>query len=137
MPVMNTSQPDLIAMLAASLHGGVALEARCPRQPDTPILLDQNGTLHLLQPQINTDLCANIVDLMEARDWVSEHIDLLALTQRQCQFNLESEPTLHLFADDAKTAVSLIAKLGPSVKLHLIQEVTVGLQSTWVCTDLN
>jgi len=136
----SINEPDLVCLLtgaAAPLAGGVALQAHYPRQPDTQILLDQQGKLHLLRRQVASDLRAALVDLMEARDWLREHIDLVALTQRQCRFDTESEPILHLFTADAKNAVAMVSKLGPSVKLHLLQEVRIGSARTWVCTDLN
>ena len=43
----------------------------------------------------------------------------------------------NLFTADAKNAVAMVSKLGPSVKLHLLQEVRIGSARTWVCTDLN
>lgn len=131
------NQPDLASMLANALGGGVALEAKCPRQPDKQIVLDQQGNLHVLRQHVDSDVRGSIVDLAEARDWVSEHIDLLALTQRENAFSVDVEPTLHLFADDAKAAVAMVGKHGPSVKLHLVQRVDVGAESTWICTALN
>lgn len=128
--------PNLANLLATSI-AGIALDARCPNQVDTQLLLDQQGNLHLLQQHVTDDVAASIIDLMEVRDWVAQHIELIALTQRQCLFNSNSTPTLHLFASDAKQAVGLVQKVGPSVKLHLLQKVSIGSQCTWVCTDLN
>lgn len=133
----SINEPDLVAMLTGSLAGSLALQARYPRQLDTQLILDQHGQLHLLRRQFGTDLKAALVDLIEARDWVTEHRQLIALTQRQCQFDMEATPTLHLFTSDAKNAVAMVNKLGPFVKLHLLQEVRIGTAKTWVCTDLN
>ena len=133
----SINEPDLVALLTGSLAGSLALQARYPRQLDTQLILDQHGQLHLLRRQFGTDLKAALVDLIEARDWVTEHRQLIALTQRQCQFDMEAMPTLHLFTSDAKNAVAMVNKLGPFVKLHLLQEVRIGTAKTWVCTDLN
>jgi hypothetical protein len=133
----SINEPNLIDLLTGSLAGGLALQARHPRQRDTQFLLDQAGKLHLLRRQVGSDLRTALVDLLETRDWVREHIELLALTQRQCAFDTSAEPTLHLFTADAKNAVAMVNKLGPFVKLHLLQEVRIGTTKTWVCTDLN
>ena len=133
----SINEPDLVSLLTGALAGSVALEARYPKQSDTQLILDQAGQLHLLRRQMGSDLKAALVDLIEARDWVIEHLSLIALTQRQCQFDMAAQPTLHLFTSDAKNAVAMVNKLGPFVKLHLLQEVRIGHAKTWVCTDLN
>ncbi|MEX2213886.1 MAG: hypothetical protein WD768_07150, partial [Phycisphaeraceae bacterium] len=132
-----TGEPDLAGMIVSSMGGGLALDARYPKEPQTQLLLDQDGRVHLLRRQTAGELRAAIVDLIEVRDWVREHLELLALTQRQCKFDAKAEPVLHLFTGEAKAAAALVSKLGPFVKLHLLQEVRIGTQGTWVCTDLN
>lgn len=131
----NTNAPDL----STFLPGGLSLQARCPRHPQTQLVLDQDGRLHLLRQHIaaNEALPAAVIDLIEARTWVSEHLNLLELTQRQCRFDASAEPVLHLFTDDAKSATALIARVGPFVKLHLLQRVHAGNEATWFCADLN
>jgi hypothetical protein len=136
-------EPDLVELLMAgtgAVAGGIALEARCPHQNQTQLMLDQDGRLHLLcrhDSEGFDSLQAAMVDLMQASHWVREHLELLALTQRQCRFDTVSEPVLHLFTDRADWATALIARLGESLKLHLLQEVAVGEESGWFCTPLN
>jgi len=127
--------------LSTFLSGGVAIAARCPNQPGTQLVLDEMGTLHLLahhtgdQPQT---LHESYLALLEARNWVQQHLEILQMTQRQLRFDNEAEPVLHLFTDQAKSAVALLTQIGSaSVRLHLLQQVRLGDQSTWFCTELN
>jgi hypothetical protein len=139
----TSDEPNLIELLMAglgSVPGGIALEARCPHQNRTQLMLDQAGRLHLLCRHDSgglDSLQAAMVDLLQASHWVKEHLELLQLTQRQCKFDVSSEPVLHLFTDRADWATALIARLGDGLKLHLLQEVTVGEASAWFCTPLN
>ncbi len=139
----TSDEPNLVELLMAghgAVPGGIALEARCPHQNQTQLLLDQDGRLHLLcrhDSEGFDSLQAAMVDLLQARHWVREHLELLALTQRQLKFDGSTEPVLHLFTDRADWATALIARLGEALKLHLLQEVSVGQQSAWFCTPLN
>ncbi|MFP4223469.1 MAG: hypothetical protein ACLFVN_05270 [Phycisphaeraceae bacterium] len=133
-----------LTQASGDFGGSVSLEARCPHQPRTQLLLDQNGRLHMLRRDEGdpgrgdlTSLRAAIVDLLEARKWVAEHAQLLQLTQRQCRFDLAAEPVLHLFTDRAELATGLTAKLGDMLRLHMLREIRVGDQATWFCTPLN
>lgn len=145
---------DLMGMGAApgtpGIAGGVALEARCPQHPHTQIVLDEVGQLHLLRhaavgrvvlgtqkPDALPAVREAIMDLLEARRWVAEHLQLLQLTQRQFRIDESKQPMLHLFTDRADLATGLVARLGETLKLHLLQEVRVGVHSTWFCTPLN
>ena len=144
----TNDEPDLATFLTArsgALAGGLALEARCPQQPKTQLVLDQAGRLHLLRRHASADdterdahdtLRAAVVDLLEARRWVREHVQLLQLTQRQCSFDADAEPALHLFTDRADLATGLASRLGATLHLHLLQPVRVGDQSTWFCTPM-
>ncbi len=144
----SQEEPNLATFLtteSGAIAGGVALEARCPQQPRTQLVLDQEGRLHLLRRHDSADdgrpgsfdgLRAAIVDLMEARRWVNQHLELLQLTQRQCQFDRQAEPVLHLFTDRADLATAMAARLGEMLRLHLLKQVRVGSQSTWFCTPL-
>ena len=150
-PPATDETPDLATFLTGrdgALAGGMALEARCPEQPLTQLVLDQDGRLHLLrrhdsarddhQQRDNVDgLRAAVVDLLAARRWVRQHLALLQLTQRQCVFDHHAEPVLHLFTDRADLATGLAGRLGETLRLHLLQHVRVGDQSTWLCTPLN
>ncbi|MEX0775559.1 MAG: hypothetical protein WD042_07570 [Phycisphaeraceae bacterium] len=137
--------PDLAQFLTSI--GGIVLAARCPRHPRTQILLDQDGRMHLLRrhqapegdkASVETgDLRSAIVDLLEARAWVREHAELLAMTQRQCRMDLAAEPTLHLFTNQAAVAASLVHSLGAVLKLHLLQEVRLADMATWYSAELN
>jgi hypothetical protein len=146
----QTNEPDLAALIASGpkgVVGGIALEARCPHHPTIQLLLDQAGQLHLLARHQTaaasdhdlalTHLRAAIVDLLEADRWVREHLQLLQLTQRQCQFNPQAAPVLHLLTDRADLATALISRLGNKLRMHLLQSVTVGNQAAWFCTPLN
>ena len=116
------------------------MEARCPHHSQTQLMLDQDGRLHLLcrhDSEGFDSLQAAMVDLLQARHWVHEHLQLIALTQRQLRFDATTEPVLHLFTDRADWATALIARLGEALKLHLLQEVSVGQESAWFCTPLN
>ncbi|MEX0654562.1 MAG: hypothetical protein WD151_10620 [Phycisphaeraceae bacterium] len=141
--------PDLAAFLTRdSLAGGVTLEARCPHQPNTQLLLDQNGRLHLLHRHAPADdatpadddlpqLRRAILELLEARTWVRDHLDLLQLTQRQYRFDAAADPQLHLFTHRADLATALVARLGSTLKLHLLQKVGQGDHATWFSTPLS
>ncbi len=144
----SSSQPDALDLSAflmagpGAIPGGVVMEARCPQQPGTQLLLDQAGRLHLLHRHDSQatgfeGLQSALVDLLQARRWVREHLQLLQLTQRQLRLDAEAEPVLHLFTDRADWATALIARLGDALKLHLLQEVRVGDQRTWFSTPLN
>ncbi len=145
-----SDEPDLIELLmagAGAVPGGVALEARCPHQPQTQLMLDQAGRLHLLRRHDSMDNQASVdgvkglepamVDLYQARQWVGEHLSLLQLTQRQFRFDGDAQPVLHLFTDRADWATALIARLGDGLRFHLLQDVQVGQQRAWFCTPLN
>jgi hypothetical protein len=142
-----SDEPDLVALLmsgTAAVPGGIALEARCPLQPKTQLMLGEDGRLHLLRrhdpacPGEGAEgLGPAMVDLLQARKWVSEHLALLQLTQRQCRFDADREPVLHLFTDRADWATSLIIRLGDSLKLHLLQDIEVAGERAWFCTPLN
>lgn len=125
--------------LSVHLLDAIAIEARCPKHPDVQLTLDQRGQLHLLARHTGDPACLQhvIVKLIEARQWVTEHRSLLQLTQRQCRFDSEAQPTPHLFTDQAKQAAALAVQLGASVKLHLLQSITVAGQTTWFCAELN
>ncbi len=150
-------QPDLASLLIDCpataqrplIPGGIALEARCPHQPGTQLLLDQQGRLHLLHrtaPTLAADpatgdpgvaaLRGAIVDLLELRGWVQQHLDLIQLTQRQVRIDRDQQPALHLFTDRADLGVPLATRLGGMLKLHLLQEVRLGAAATWFSTPL-
>lgn len=142
---LEVDEPDLIELLMAgpgSIPGGIAMEARCPHQPKTQLILDQDGQLHLLHRHDSEadgieGLQPAMVDLLQARKWVDEHLALLQLTQRQLKFDADTEPVLHLFTDRADWANALSVRLGEALKLHLLQAVEVGDQQAWFCTPLN
>jgi hypothetical protein len=122
----------------------VALAARCPKHRQTQIVLDEHGVLHLLRRHESDGsedaalaLRSAVLDLIETRAWVREHAELIAMTQRQCRFDADAEPVLHLFTGEAKLGAALVGRLGEFVRLHLLKEVRVGKQSTWFSTELN
>ena len=144
----SRADPDLGHILASgpgAIRGGVALEARCPFQPQTQLIIDGDGRLHLLcrcklgEPQlVGVEAMHNVVvDLLEARKWVREHIELLELTQRECRFDTAAEPVLHLFTDRGDLATDLVARLGHLLKLHLLHDIEVGGELAWYCVPLS
>jgi hypothetical protein len=147
-PKPAAAEPDLASFLtdpADAYAGAVALRARCPRHPKTQLLLDRRGRLHLLRRhergsgETAEGLRAALMDLIEARAWVREHLELLRLSQPQLRFHATARPLLHLFTDDAKSATALVASLGKFVRLHLLQQAPgrPGEAGSWVCADLN
>jgi len=132
-------EPTTVPNLASYLPGSVPLEARCPRHPQAQIVVDQDGVIHLLRRHEGeaASLKDALVDLIETRVWLREHIEIIRLTQRQCRFDVGVEPVLHLFSDQAKAAVKLANQLGEDLHLHLLQRVSVGPQQTWCCTALS
>ncbi len=132
-------EPDLSALVAPYITGSITLQVRCPQHPDMPLLLDEQGRLHLIA---HTDekpdhLAHAVIGLLETRTWVREHFELLQLTQRQCRFDPTHEPKLHLLAQHAPQAVQLTRRVGQLLRIHLLQHVRVGQASTWVCTPLS
>ena len=152
-PIMD-HPPDLGSFLPGY---GTTLKARSPRHPDTQLMIDPQGCIHLLR-QVRKDdlgkepvvlankpspeavsetLRAAVVDLIGARTWVREHLSLLQLTERQLRIDAQATPVLHLFTEHAKLAVSLVEKLDGLVVIHLLQEIRVGSERTWHSVDLN
>jgi len=119
--------------LASFIPGSIALQATCPRQPDAQLGLDESGRLHLMRrhQKDHEPMRLAIMDLIEARSWVIEHLELLAMTQRQCTFDREASPKLHLFTDDAATAAGLVNRLSDQVELHVLSEVHVDQAAAW------
>jgi len=127
---------------AASIPGGLALEARCPSQPHTQLALDSMGRLHLLHRHDSAEgdpptPKEAIVELVAVRDWARQHRQLLQLTERGRRFDPEADPVLHLFTDRADLSVNLVARLGELLKLHLLRDVAVGEERTFFCTPLS
>jgi len=131
---------DLTQFLA--LPGCIALQARSPKHPRVQLSLDETGTLHLLIQHDSTtpavaDIRAALLELLEARAWVNEHRQLIALTQRQLRFDPAAIPILHLFSDDARATAALAARLGDQLKLHLLQAVQLENDWAWFNTEIN
>ncbi|MEM1353405.1 MAG: hypothetical protein AAGH88_00835 [Planctomycetota bacterium] len=137
---------DFAALLAdtpAAIQGATPLEARIPHQRSAQLVVDGQGVIHILTRHVSQsddpedgDPRRAILDLIDARRWVSEHLELLALTQRDHDFTT-AEPTLHLLTDRADLATGLVTRLGQSLRLHLLQQVTLGPETGWFCTPLN
>ena len=142
-PHSQTDQDDN-SDLCQYLSGVIRLPARCPRNRQIQIVLDERGRLHLLSrclagenaPAAETVRGA-VVDLIETQAWASEHLELLQQTQRQCRFDPQARPVLHLFTDQAKAAVQLAGRAERLIRLHLLQKITAGGSQTWISTDLN
>jgi hypothetical protein len=136
---------ELLTTQAGVVAGGVALAARCPDHRETQLLLDQGGRLHLLRRHAPgtgeghdlTSLRAAVVELLEARQWVRRHLELLQLTHRQQTIDMHQPPVLHLFTHRPDLAAGLSQRLGSLLKLHLLQHVQLRQESGWHCTPLN
>jgi hypothetical protein len=131
---------DLVEVMEAALPGTVPLDARCPAQPHIRMVLDQEGRIHLLRrhdPCCEDSLQASLLELISVRNWVQQHLSLLQLTRRQCRFDPDVEPVLHLFADEAKATIELMQQFSREVRFHLLKHVEVGDRSTWVTVELN
>ncbi|MCE9589677.1 MAG: hypothetical protein K8S99_04045 [Planctomycetes bacterium] len=134
----DADAPELVEFMLSQLPGAIALDAVCPRHPDTRLVLDQDGRLHLLcQHTTPGDLSAALVVMLESRAWAREHLALLRLTQRQLRFSDDAEPAMHLFTDQSRAATALITRLGDMVHVHLLQEVQLGDETAFLCTPLN
>ncbi len=135
-----TPELDLFALLnqgPAGIAGGTALEARIPAAPSIQLALDAQGVVHLLvQHAVADDPRRAVPELMEAKRWAEENRSLLALTQRDRGF-APAPPVLHLFTDRPEQATALVARLGDTLRLHLLQKVTLGRETGWYCTPLN
>jgi len=149
-PVAESDAPDLTQFVTMgnpddTLDGAVALEARCPDYPRVQLLLSQDGRLHLLArhhtgagPQADArDLRDAVLDLLDAQRWTVRHAQLIQLTQRQLRMDTALEPVLHLFVDDARRAGQINRKLGQTLTLHLLEQITVGDQQAWYSTRLS
>ena len=141
-PRVLTPQPelDLVALIAqgpAALDDPVPLDARLPDQPDTQLVVDAQGTVHLLAHHLSDqgDARASVMQLIEAGQWVTDHLELIALTQRDRGF-VDTAPVLHLLTDRADLTTQIIGKLAGQIRLHLLQQVTLGRESGWFCTPL-
>ena len=133
---------DLIALLAqgpAALEDPAVLDARIPDQPETQLAVDAAGQVHILMRHdadaASRDARQAVMQLIEAGRWVREHLELLALTQRDRTF-IDADPVLHLLTDRADLTTKLVGKLAGQVKLHLLQQVKLGRESGWFCTPL-
>ena len=138
-PRVLTPQPelDLVALIAqgpAALDNPVALDARIPDQPGTQLAVDSHGTVHLLKKGSGV-VSDDVMGLIEAGRWVSDHLELIALTQRDQRF-VQTAPVLHLLTDRADQATQVVGKLAGQIKLHLLQQVTLGKETGWFCTPL-
>ncbi|MGB0766218.1 MAG: hypothetical protein ACPGYV_00755 [Phycisphaeraceae bacterium] len=136
-PRVLTPEPelDLVALLAqgpAALDRPVVLDARIPDQPDTQLAVDAEGTVHLLKKGSGV-VSEDVMRLVAAGRWVADHLELLALTQRDRDF-VDAAPVLHLLTEHAG---QLVGKLPGQVRLHLLQQVTLGKETGWFCTPLS
>ncbi len=128
---------DLVALLAggpAAIDQPAVLDARLPDQPGTQLAVDAHGVVHILK-QGTDPMNDTVMQLIAAGQWVRDHLELLALTQRDRDF-IDTDPVLHLFTDRADLATQLVGKLAGRVKLHLLQQVQIGRESGWFCTPL-
>eukprot|EP00752_Nemacystus_decipiens_P014060 g12496.t1 len=138
-PRVLTPQPelDLAALIAqgpAALDRPVVLDARIPDQPDTQLAVDAQGTVHLLAQSVGGSgvVSEHIMQLIEAGQWVTDHLELIALTQRDHDF-VDTPPRLHLLTDQA---AQLVGKAPNQVQLHLLQQVAIGKETGWFCTPM-
>lgn len=135
-PRVLTPQPelDLVALIAqgpGALDDPMPLDARLPDQPDTQLAVDAHGTVHLLKKGSGV-VSEDVMQLIEAGQWVRQNLELIALTQRDHDF-VDTPPMMHLLTDQA---TQLTGKLAGQIKLHLLQQVTLGKETGWFCTPL-
>lgn len=136
--------PDLAEVLGAGpgrIEHGVTLDARCPAHPQTQLVLDEAGSLHLLRQAEpgtgQTGMRDAMLDLLDARSWTREHLALLRLTRRDRRFAEDVQPILHLFTERADLALPLTKRLSdPRLRIHLLQTLTLGGETGWFCTPL-
>jgi hypothetical protein len=137
----DADRPDLAALLLReprpTIPGGLALDARSPQHPQTQLVLDQDGRLHLLRATDSDDARAAILDLIQTRRWAHEHRALLQLTVRQTRMDTSLSPIVHLFTDRPDLASGLVHRLGGALRLHVLQRVAVGPHHTWVSIPVN
>lgn len=127
------STPLADAERMPSLHGwltgSIPLEARCPDEPAIELALDEEGRVHVLAQCIVADqseaaaageLARAAMSLLAARQWVRRHLELLAMTQRQCRFDPAARPTMHLFTDHGPLASRLSQRVGQTLHIHLL-----------------
>jgi len=148
-PEEHPDLATLLAELSPAYAGGVTLQARCPDQPATQLMLDQHGRLHLLRRHDRAQaadagdaadlasLRAALADLLETRQWVRRHLELLRLTQPEQRFDLDTPPALHLFTHRGDLGAGLAHRLAGLVQLHLLQRVQLTREAGWHCTPLN
>jgi len=124
--------------------GFTPLEARCPHNSEAQLMLDRDGRVHVLMrddgdspTHIDAPLGAAVSDLLAVGRWVRQHLALLKLTQPGDTFDEQTDPVLHLFTDQPKAATALVGQLESLVKVHLLQQVHVGLAGTWHGCELN
>lgn len=153
---IENDTPDLVALLTeprangrpAVVPGALKLEASCPHQPGVRLLLDTAGVLHLLthcachdQPATGVNesseqaatraIDAAMLDLAEARQWVLAHLDLLAMTQRQCRFDRKADAALHLMTDRPDLAVGRATRLEGELHIHVLERIEIAGDVAW------
>lgn len=112
--------------LAEMIKAPVPLEARCPREWRVRLILDGDGRVHIWRPSVDLDAHEGVISLINARFWVRENMQLLALSQPECRFDLDAEPMLHLFTTDAAKGTPMIGMLGPFLKVHVLTRPPVA-----------
>lgn len=154
-PASQTDEPDIVTLMIENpdlgLHDAIRMDATCPHQPEVAMLLDARGRLHLVRTHRRTPRSAvadnsqndlaemhqALLDLADARRWARQHIQLLQLTQRQCRFDLEARPVMHLATERANLGLELTRRLGNALKLHLLQHVRIANLTGWHLTPLS
>lgn len=116
---IETEMSPLEQAVIGSLESPVQLAVRSPRDRRIRLFVDRHGRIHLWRRQTNQDLHACVVSLITARFWVKENIELIALTQPSCPFDLNAEPMLHVLTSDAAKARTFDGLLGPYMKVHV------------------
>ncbi|MEQ9461128.1 MAG: hypothetical protein RIG82_09280 [Phycisphaeraceae bacterium] len=148
-------EPDLAQLLIdhedLGLADAIKLDATCPHQPHIKLLLDADGRLHLIQRHRKTPRTATtrdttdtdlatlhtaLLDLADARHWATEHRQLLQLTQRQCRFDPEAAPVMHLITERPDLGLQLTRRLGSKLHLHLLQHIRLADLSGYHLTPL-
>ncbi len=126
--------------VGGSVGGNVALDVRlrCPRHPEVQLAVDPDGRIRLLRYETDeAAIASTLIELIETRAWVVEHAQLLAMSQRQIQFDTTQPPALHLFTPAAKRAAAMVHQLTDVIHVHLLVPITVGEHQTWYSAALS
>lgn len=115
----ETLLKSLEQAVTSSMDSPLPLAVRYPGDRQMRLLVDRHGRVHLWRGRLVHDIHTDVVNLFTARFWVSENIELIALAQRECLFDLDAAPMLHIFTYSATDPELLGSALGPFTQVHI------------------